>query len=159
MSASFDSFGVANLLGTGILRVNKLARLCRLGRSSRGAGDSGRGKNRHYSVEELCRVALAYWLFRAGLRGPIIASILAADEVDRFITPMKSFNRIRTEAVRHRFLIVSGFKTTHRANRWKVQHEKANFVGSLRRIQAVMGNQSCVIVPVGSLLGQLADQI
>ena len=162
MLTSFDSLDAANLLETGILRVNKLARLCRLGprRNSRSTTPAGgRGKNRHYSVEELCQVALAYWLFRAGLRGPFIASILADKAVDRFIAPLSSFKRIRAEAVRRRFLIVSGFKTMRKAKAWTVKHERAAFVGNLRKMLTIVGNRSCVIVPVGRLLQELADKI
>jgi hypothetical protein len=120
---------------------------------------TGRGKNRRYSVEEICRVALAYWLFRAGLRGPFIASILSDGEVDRFVAPMTSFKRIRAEGARQRILIAWGFKATRKTKKWKVEHEGIVFVRNLRRRLSVMGNHGCVIVPVGKLLGQLADKI
>jgi hypothetical protein len=159
LSASLDTRYVANLLGTGILRVNKLVPLCHMGARTKSAKMTGRGMNRRYEVEEICEVALAYWLFRAGLRGPFIASILADGGVDRFIAPMTSFKRIRAEGARHRFLIAWGFKTTRKAKKWKVEHEGVVFVGNLGTTLRVVGNHVCVIVPVGRLLGQLADMV
>jgi hypothetical protein len=159
MSAPFDTRYVASLLGTGILRVNKLAAHCDMVPTTKAGTARGRGKNRRYSVEDICRVALGYWLFRAGLRGPFIASILSDERVGRFFAQLDSVKRIRAEAVRHRFLLAWGFKTTRKKKKWRVEQEGVAFVGNLRRTPIVVTNQSCIIVPVGRLLQKLTDRM
>jgi hypothetical protein len=56
------------------------------------------------------------------------------------------------------FLIAWGFRATREAKKWTVRHEGVVFVRSLRNTSRFVGNHSCVIVPVGRLLQELADK-
>jgi hypothetical protein len=120
---------------------------------------NGRGENRRYSAEEICRVALAYWFFRTGLRGPFITAILTNRRVSSFIAQLNTFRRIQSEAARQRSLVAWRFTTTRKAKKWKVEVEGCEFVKSLRRAPNSVRNHGCVILPVGSLLQQLTDKM
>jgi hypothetical protein len=159
MSTSFDTRYVADLLGTRVLRVHKLALLANREPTSNSCKLARRGKDRRFEIEEISRLALAYWLFQAGLRGPFIASILADKVVCQIISPMTSITRIREEAARDRLLIAWGLNIKHKVKKWEVGHEGVTFVQSLESTPIILERQSCVIVPVGRLLQQLVDKI
>ena len=159
MSTSFDTRYVAELLGTRILRVHKLANIANKESAAKSGNPAGRGRDRRFDVEEISRLALAFWLFRTGLRGPLIASILADKGVSRIISPMTNIMKIREEAARDRFLIAWGLNVKRKARKWEVAHEGVMFVQGLESAPTIVEKQSCIIVPVGRLLQGLVDRM
>ena len=159
MSTSFDTRYVADLLGTRILRVHKLASIANKESATKPDNVSGRGRDRRFDVGEISRLALAFWLFRTGLRGPLITSILADKGVSQVIAPMTNITKIREEADRDRFLIVWGLNIKRKAKKWEVAHDGVMFVQGLETAPAIVEKQSCVIVPVGRLLQELVDKM
>jgi hypothetical protein len=135
---SFDTRHVADLLGTRILRVHKLVSIANKDPATKSGKVAGRGKDRRFEIEEISRLALAFWLFRAGLRGPFISSILADTGVNQIIAPMIRIRSIREEAARGRFLIARGLNTRHKAKKWEAGHEGVTFVQSLGTAPTLM---------------------
>lgn len=145
MTKTFQTFQVARLLKTTDSRINKLLARFKIRQSITGGGK--RGQSLRFEVHAICHVALALWLFQAGLRALAIRSILNQRELRGLIRRLRDLNSIRAEAQQGQFLVVHGFPK-----------RKATF-GNIGDLQELLKEESCVVIPVGALLDGLAKRL
>ncbi len=146
MAALFETSEVARILGTNELRVNKLVGRFRL-KPSEGGGK--RGKRLRFSVQDVCRVGLAFWLFRGGLRALVIHKVLADSKIRGLIKNLNSLKGIREEAQRPaRFLVI---RPARKAGKWDVVLTE--------EFKGLCDKQSCLVIPLGQELGRLAERL
>jgi hypothetical protein len=151
MSLSFEIRQVAKMIQTSPLRLNKLALACGVSASVEGGGK--KGKRRHFSVRDICRLGLATWLWNAGLR---VAAIRDATRKKASTTLLADLHRladIKAEANRERFLVAVRYEGPKRGYR------EFMLVPSLHRAQAVLKEAIGVSVPIGKLLGDLGKRL
>src|SRR5213592_3289373 len=63
---------------------------------------AGRGAPRLYNLHDLLAVALAWWLFQAGLRSQVIGRIISAKETTKLLTESESWKQSE-----NRLLVIS----------------------------------------------------
>lgn len=151
LNASFQIAQLSELLGTTPLRLNKLADVCRIRASVERGG--AKGKRRAFSLQDICRLGLALWLWRAGLRGPAIRSALGRGAVRRLVSGLDTLRQIEEESRRHRFLIAVDFRGKEHGYR------NVSLVRSAERVRVALREASAVVVPVGALLEPLAARL
>lgn len=148
---SFNIAELSGLLGARPLRLNKLLNVCRIRASVVGGG--ARGKRRAFSAQDVCRLGFALWLWRAGLRGPAIRRLVAGNALHHLISGLHTLQEIRRESERHRFLVAVDFRGT------KHGYREVALVGSPRAGTDLLRETSGVVVPIGKLLGALAERL
>lgn len=151
MPTSFEIPRVADFLNTSMLRVNKLSEMCELKPSVRAGGK--KGKRRHFSVQDVCRLGLALWLWKAGLRGPAVRDALRQPASKRLLSGLQTLKHIKAEAQRQRFLLALEFRGPHQGYR------RVALLSSLARVRAALKGASAVVIPVGQLLESLAEHL
>ena len=148
---SFNIAELSGLLGATPLRLNKLLNVCQIRASVVGGG--ARGKRRAFSAQDVCRVGFALWLWRAGLRGPAIRRVIAGNAVHHLISGLHTLREIQRESRQHRLLVAvefRGINTGYRA---------VSLVGSPRAATNLLREASGVVVPIGKLLGAVAERL
>ena len=149
MHNDFDTNWIAEFLVTTVARVDRLADRSEITRSGKKVG-----KRNRFSFQDVCRLDLAYALFRGGLRGPAIRSILKCEQVGRLIGHLRGLEGIRQRAKTAGFLLAGGFSTA-----------KKQTFGFFRRVPNVGKNLSapesrmCVVIPLNLWLRGLAKRM
>jgi len=117
-----------------------------------------------FTTEDVATLALAYWLFRSGLRVRAIQDVLASPVVRSFLSRVIDPESIEAEGKRDRLLVtwrvpesvVSG--TTRR----KVFGQKVAFVATLEEMRATLEAPhqfGFLLIPIGRLLRELAGRL
>lgn len=145
MTKTFQTSQVARLLRTTDSRINKLLDRFKIRQSITGGGK--RGQSLRFEIQALCHVALALWLFQAGLRALAIRRILNQSEMKGLIRRLRDLEHIRAEANRGQFLVVHG-----------LPKKKITF-GNIEGLQEFLREDSCVVIPLGTLLRRLAERL
>jgi hypothetical protein len=151
MSVYIDIQQAADLLNTGVLRLNKLADRCEIAPSFGGGGKKGR--RRHFSLRDVCRLGLAVWLSNAGIRAPAIPGVLRRPVVRSFLAGLNDRRDVESEAQRKRFLVAAHFRGL------KHGYGTIELVSSLHRVKRALSGQSGLSVPIGTLLQDLAARL
>ena len=148
MQTYYKAVEIVFLLETSLLRVNKLCYLCDVEASV--GGGKEHGKRRRFSVEDVCHLGLAFWLFRAGLRGPIIVRVLSTSDVRAFLKRLKAPESIRTGVRKRRFLCA-----------WDLHNKRprAAIRGTLDQLGPTLTNNICTLIPVGRPMERLASRL
>ena len=113
-----------------------------------------------FTIEDLGNLALAYWLYRSGLRTKAIQDVLATKEVEGLVQNLKNADTIETEGERFKFLItwrVLKPPTTGKT-RPKEFGQKAALVKDFKRTQNFLEQPDqfgFLVVPLGRLLREL----
>jgi len=148
MSLDIDIQQASSLLNTDVLRLNKLAVRCDIAPSFGGGGEKGR--RRHFSLRDVCRLGLAVWLSNAGLRAPAIRDVLRRQAIRSLLSGLNNRRDVETEAKRRRFLVAAGFHGSTPAFR------EVKLVGSPKQVGLILREESGISVPIGMLLASLA---
>jgi|HubBroStandDraft_2_1064218.scaffolds.fasta_scaffold559557_1 hypothetical protein len=148
MTAYIDIHQASGLLNTGVLRLNKLVVRCKIAPSFGGGGKKGR--RRHFSLRDVCRLGLAVWLSNAGLRAPAIRDILRRQAIKSLLSGLDDRKNVETEAKRRRLLVAAGFRGLENGYR------TVRLVRSQRGVTLALRQESGVSVPIGMLLDDLA---
>ena len=146
---------IAKLLGATQVTLNRL--LLGLGIQSSVIAPSGRGSRRLFSLQDLGTIALAYWLFRIGLRTAAIRDTLAENKVNRLLKSLKNVKRIEAGARKIRFLVTWRVAGPSKKAKRMVKFER-NLTG-VKRIVQESKQFGVVVVPFGRLLKELAEKI
>lgn len=146
---------IAKLLGATQVTLNRL--LLGLGIQSSVIAPSGRGSRRLFSLQDLGTIALAYWLFRIGLRTAAIRNTLAEKKVDRLLKSLKNVERIEAEARKIRFLVT--WRVAGRSGKAKQKVKFERNLTDVKRIVQESKQFGIVVVPFGRLLKELAENI
>ena len=142
----FEVDGVARVLEAKTLRVNKLSYRFDLQPSIVAGGRQG--KKRKFSVEDVCKIGLALWLFRAGLRAPVIRKILNHEEARAMLARLTETAAIRGESGKSRFLIA-----------WNFDRPKPSLKIGNHLDPAILNKEISVVVPIGLLFERLATNL
>ena len=135
--------------------MNRL--LLGLGIKSSVIAPSGRGSRRFFSFQDLGTIALAYWLFRIGIRTAAIRGTLAEKKVDRLLKSLKNVERIEAGASKIRFLVT--WRVAGRSGKAKQKVEFERNLTGVKRIVQESKQFGIVVVPFGRLLKELAEKI
>jgi len=148
MGVYIDIQQASSLLNTSVLRLNKMAVKCEIAPSFGGGGKKGR--RRHFSLRDVCRLGLAVWLSNAGIRAPAIPDVLRRQVVRSFLAGLNDRRDAETEAKRKRFLVAADFRGL------KHGYRTIEVVSSLHGLNRALREQSGLSVAVGTLLEDLA---
>jgi hypothetical protein len=106
-------------------------------------------------VEDVATIALAYWLFRGGLRTRGIKDALATEQLKALRQRLVSPEVIETEAERIRFLV--SWRVVKPKVKQKVALEE-DFAGVERTLEPSR-EFGFLVIPIGRLLRELAERI
>jgi hypothetical protein len=146
MAYPFAISQVADILGTNAWRIHKL-----LGRFEIDSPKGGKSKGRRlqFDLQNICAVGFSLWLFRAGLRASEIASVLKGDSVTACLGRLSTLKRLHAEAQKGQCLVISpvpGLK-------------KSVTLQSPNQLQELLGRQTFVVVPIGTLLKEVGKRL
>jgi hypothetical protein len=151
VSAYIEIRQVGKLLATSVLRLNKLAIRCGICPSL--GGGNKKGRRRHFSVRDVCRLGLAVWLSNAGLRGPAISNVVRRQATIGLLARLQNLGEIEAEAQRRRFLVAVGYRGR------KNGFQAVMVTKSLNKVWRSKAGVSGVVVPLSDLLGTLAKDL
>ena len=117
-----------------------------------------------FTLEDVGRLALAYWLHRSGLRSQAIQDVLATKEVEGLVQNLKNAGTIETEAKRFKYLVtwrVSKSSNTGkgRRNRFDQTVALARDFDHTHHLLEQAGQFGFLVVPLGGLLHELAGRL
>jgi hypothetical protein len=146
----FQTPEVAKLLKASRFTLNRLMLRCRIQASYGSRG--GRGIRLIYTVEDVATLAVAYWLFRSGLRTRAIRQVLDDKQVKKLcntLTSVEAFEKVEIQL---------GFLVTWRPAKGRdasqeVKLEK-DFPGVQRILESVL-QFGFVVIPIGRLVKDL----
>ncbi len=144
----FEVDGVARVLEAKTLRVNKL--LYRFKDELKPSISAGgrHGKKRKFSVGDVCKVGLALWLFRAGLRAAIIRKILQHEGARAMLARLTETAAIRDESDKSRFLVA-----------WNFERLKPSLKIGKHLDPAILNKEISVVLPIGLLFERLVKNV
>jgi len=149
---------VAEMLGTSQVRLNKLGAIASITASVDKGGIQG--KRRHFSVQDVCGLGLALWLWQAGLRGSAISDVMGHKVSQGLMSNLISLARIKREAERRRLLVAVNFRRPAKGHpRAKRHYEAVWLTETLEHPKSKLRRSSGVVVPVGELLHLLAKAL
>lgn len=148
---SFGIEQVEEILGTDKVRLNKLGAIASITASVDKGGIQG--KRRHFSVQDVCGLGLALWLWHAGLRGSAISDVMGHKVSQSLMSNLTSLTRIRREAERRRLLVAVNFRRPEKGHAKANRHYQAVWLAkTLEHPKSKLRRSSGVVVPVGGLL-------
>jgi len=150
MAASFDTRRIADVLETSVERIEKCSLWYGIPPSI--SPRPNQSARKRYSADDFCRLDMALWLFRAGLRRAAIVDILGDERVRAILRRVRSPQIIRSIARRSVFLVVGGFSEGERRNYKFIRLERALPRGR-------HWESGSVALPMGSWLLGLADHV
>jgi hypothetical protein len=118
-------------------------------------GSRGQGSQLLFTVEDVGKAAIAYWLFRSGLRTPAIKQALAHRKTAELCKRMTSVNEIKEAATKNAFLI------TWRLVKGATASQEITVERGFASLERVLDKEQYgfVVIPIGRLLRELADRI
>jgi hypothetical protein len=116
----------------------------------------GRGSRLLFTVDDVATLALAYWLFRSGLRTQAIRQALDDDKVKKLCAELNSAEAFE-QASTHLEFLVTWRPAKGKLASQEVKLEK-DFTGVQQILRTVIQN-GFVVIPIGRLLKELAGAI
>jgi hypothetical protein len=150
----FQMRDVAKLLKANRFTLNRLMLRCDIETSV--GSRAGRGSRILFAIEDVCRLALAYWLFRSGLRTPAIKNALANKNLISVLGELTDIDAARNSASLNEFLV-----TWRTVKAKKVVQEvrlEADVVG-IAEILIQEHQFGFVVIPFQRLLTELTNEI
>ncbi len=150
----FQTPEVAKLLKASRFTLNRIMLRCGIETSVGIRG--GRGSRLLFTVEDVATLALAYWLFRSGLRMRAIRQALDASDVKRFWKHLNSVERFEEVGTNLEFLV------TWRSAKVRDAHQEVRLENDFAGVQQILGSISeygFIVIPIGRLLKELAEAI
>jgi hypothetical protein len=118
---------------------------------------AGSGTRRMYDLENVCEMALAWWLFQAGLRSDVVGWILHQVRNER---PLKAILDMDEEKARSLYLAVT---RTERKGWYLVPRQEIAYLQSHDQIQNLLtasaADSGFVLLPVGIKLMNLKSRL
>jgi hypothetical protein len=146
----FETSGVAELLKASRFTLNRIMLRCKIIPSYGSRG--GRGSRLIFTVEDVATLAVAYWLFRSGLRTPAIRQALDNKQVKQLCTSLTGVEAFEQAGTRLGFLVTWRPAKGRDASQ-EVKLEK-DFPGVQRILESVL-QYGFVVIPIGRLVKNL----
>ena len=99
----FQASEITRVTGIPTTRLNKFVESPGYGIKPSIRGTAGRGAPRLYSLDDLLGIALAWWLFQAGLRSKVIGRVLKSKPL---LKTLKESEDWTSETAQDRFLLI-----------------------------------------------------
>ena len=150
----FQTPEVAKLLKASRFTLNRIMLRCGIETSVGTRG--GRGSRLLFTMEDVATLALAYWLFRSGLRMRAIRQALETTYVKRLWNHLTSVERFEEVG---RSL---GFLVTWRPAKGRDALQEVRLENDFAGVQQILGSVSeygFVVIPFGRLMKELAEAI
>lgn len=157
---------VAKMLKASRFALNRIISRCQLGSSVSGGGV--RGRELLFAVEDAARLALAYWLSRAGLHTGAIREFLAVPELDEFSRTLRDPWLVEIEARDIEYLVCwseplgrSKAKPEKPPRGYEVIRKVAlcPHIEAVEHALAKVRQPAFVVLPIGRLLTELAEKM
>ena len=150
----FQTPDVAQLLKASRFTLNRLMLRCKIQASYGSRG--GRGIRLIYTVEDVAKLALAYWLFRSGLRTRAIRQVLDNKQVAKLSNSLTGIEALQKAGAQLGFLVTWRPAKGREASQ-EVKLEKT-FAGVQQILESVP-EYGFVVIPIGRLIGELATTL
>jgi hypothetical protein len=150
----FQTPEVAKLLKASRFTLNRIMLRCGIETSVGTRG--GRGSRLLFTMDDVATLALAYWLFRSGLRMRAIRQALDASNVKRFWKHLNSVERFQEVGTNLEFLV------TWRSAKGRDALQEVRLENDFAGVQQILGSISeygFIVIPIGRLLKELAEAI
>ena len=96
----------------------------------------------------MCKIGLALWLFRAGLRAAVIRKILNHEEARAMLARLTETASIRDESDKSRFLVA-----------WNFERLKPSLKIGNHLDPAILNKETSLVVPIGLLFERLVKNL
>jgi len=110
---------------------------------------AGTGTRRLYDLENVCELALAWWLFQAGLRSDVVGWILRQVRAEQ--EPLKKLLELEESRATNLYLAVT---RTGRKGHYFVPRQRVEFLWSIDDVAHLLDtsedNSNFVLLPVGA---------
>jgi hypothetical protein len=110
---------------------------------------AGSGTRRMYDLENVCELALAWWLFQAGLRSDVVGWVL--HQIREEQEPLKKLLELDEARARNLYLAVT---RTGRKGHYFVPHQWVKFLWSIdditHHLDTSEDNSGFVLIPIGA---------
>jgi hypothetical protein len=151
----FATLQLAKLLKANRFTLNRLMLRCKIEPSF--GSRSGRGSRLFFTVEDASKLALAYWLFRCGLRSPAIKGVLDDVQVADLLKALASPEEIEKVGTQVRFLVT--WRIAARGKNAKQETKVEKDYAGVQRVLEGTHQYGFVVIPIGRLLRELAKAI
>ena len=148
-----DEAVVAKLLKANTNTLNRLMIRCEIETLY---GGRGRGKVLLFGLEDVGTVALAYWLFRSGLRNPAIKGALNDKRFAEFRSSLGNTDEIEKAGSEFPYLV--SWRVA-KGNKARQEVRLAKDIDGVQQILSAEKQFGFVVVPIGRLLKELAGRI
>lgn len=150
----FQMRELTNFLKASRFTLNRLMLRCDIETSV--GSRVGRGGRMLYAVEDVCKLGVAYWMFRSGMRTPAIKDALANKELRQFLQELGDINAAQDAATRLEFLI------SWRVVKGKTISQEVKLEADIDGVKEILESErqfGFVVIPIRQLLTQLTDAI
>lgn len=114
---------------------------------------AGRGAPRLYNLGDLFSIAVAWWLFQAGLRSQVIGRILKSRDVSKSIRDSQGWTQ---QAAKRRFIVV---KREMASSEPPLQEVGGVGLDEVIRMIESPGRFAFEVLPIGTLLFELWEKL
>lgn len=156
----FQTPELAKLLKADRFTLNRLMLRCGIEPHS---GIRGRGKVLVFSGEGVGAVAIAYWLFRSGLRPPAIKDALGAKEIEGLCQNLVSVVDMEQIGSQFSYLVAWRVVEPKKGKKKEKVWQKVRLARDIAEVQRTLESEKkqfgFVVVPIGRLLKELAERI
>jgi len=150
----FQTTEVAKLLKASRFVLNRLMLRCNIETSF--GSRAGRGSRLLFTPEDLATLALAYWLFRCGLRMRAIRQALDDGHIKRMWKHLTSVERFEEVGTHLDFLVT--WRSAKGRDAFQEVRLENDFAG-VQRILKSVSEYGFVVIPIGRLLKELTEAI
>jgi hypothetical protein len=150
----FQTSEVAKLLKANRFTLNRIMLRCGIKTSVGARG--GRGSRLLFTMDDVATLALAYWLFRSGLRMRAIRQALETTYVKRLWKHLTSVERFEEVGTHLEYLV------TWRPAKGRNAFQEVRLENDFAGVQQILGSVSeygFVVVPFGRLMKEFAEAI
>jgi hypothetical protein len=152
-STIFTTDKAARVLGIPEWRVVRFAQIKKYGITPAYAEAEGPGTRRLYNLENICEMALAFWLTQAGLRIEVIGRVMKGIRRRGGLSHLLSLDRSKAEAE---------YLGVIRTPRGKIVGQESVEIKSWEHLNNIFRQDidtSLVIIPIGRRFLALADRL
>lgn len=149
----FQMRDVAKLLKANRFTLNRLMLRCNIETSV--GSRAGRGSRILFTIEDVFKLALAYWLFRSGLRTPAIRGALASDDLKSVVGELTDLDAAQEAGQKFQFMV------TWRSVKAKKVFQEVR-LDDIDGVEGILEHEfqfGFVVIPFGRLLSDLESEI
>ncbi len=148
---------IAELLRANRFTLNRLMRNCEIKPIY---GGRGRGKVFLFDASGVATFALAYWLFRSGLRTSATKDALASEQLKLLCQSLTSIEEL--EGAGDEFLVSWRVVKPKKGRKKEKVWQKVRLAKDIAEVQRILKDEKqfgFVVIPIGRLLRELAERI